>query len=77
LTGKWGDYARPKISEVFLMTHEARKSKAGGKSSSPDKRDDKKHLDDELTRALKDTFPGSDPVEVTQPPPSHYDKDRI
>jgi hypothetical protein len=41
------------------------------------KQAEKKHLDDELTRALKDTFPGSDPVSVTQPPPSHYDKDKI
>lgn len=38
---------------------------------------EKKHLDDELTRALKDTFPASDPPAVTQPPPSHYDKGKI
>jgi hypothetical protein len=37
----------------------------------------KKHLDDELTRALKDTFPASDPPAVTQPPHSHYDKDKV
>jgi hypothetical protein len=34
----------------------------------------KKKLDDALERGLEDTFPGSDPVSVTQPPPSPYDK---
>lgn len=31
--------------------------------------------DDSLTKGLKDTFPGSDPVNVTQPAPSKHDKD--
>ncbi len=31
-------------------------------------------LDDALERGLEDTFPGSDPVSVIQPPPSVYDK---
>ena len=31
-------------------------------------------LDDALERGLEDTFPGSDPVSVIQPPPSAYDK---
>jgi hypothetical protein len=34
----------------------------------------KKKLDDALERGLEDTFPGSDPVSVTQPSPSPYDK---
>jgi hypothetical protein len=34
----------------------------------------KKELDEALERGLEDTFPGSDPVSVTQPPPSPYDK---
>lgn len=33
-----------------------------------------KQLDDALDRALEDSFPGSDPVSVTQPPPSPHDK---
>ena len=33
-----------------------------------------KRLDDALERGLEDTFPGSDPVSVTQPPQSAYDK---
>ena len=33
-------------------------------------------LDEQLDRGLEDTFPGSDPVAVTQPPPSARDKDR-
>jgi hypothetical protein len=33
-----------------------------------------KALDDALERGLQDSFPGSDPVAVTQPPPSRHDK---
>ena len=36
------------------------------------KRRDK--LDDALERGLEDSFPGSDPVSVIQPPPSVHDK---
>lgn len=35
-----------------------------------------KALDDALDRGLQDSFPGSDPVAVTQPPPSKRDKHR-
>jgi len=34
----------------------------------------KQVLDDHLERGLEDTFPGSDPVAVTQPPSSPRDK---
>jgi hypothetical protein len=34
----------------------------------------KKMLEDALDVGLEDSFPGSDPVSVTQPPPSPYDK---
>jgi hypothetical protein len=40
---------------------------------------EKRHLDDALEEGLEETFPGSDPVNVTQPPPSkadHYVKRR-
>jgi hypothetical protein len=36
----------------------------------------KKTLDEALDAGLEDTFPGSDPVAVTQPPPSARDKHR-
>jgi hypothetical protein len=36
--------------------------------------DRKKRLDDALERGLEETFPGSDPVAVTQPPHSPHDK---
>jgi hypothetical protein len=36
----------------------------------------KEALDDELDRGLEDTFPGSDPVAITQPPHSARDKRR-
>jgi hypothetical protein len=34
---------------------------------------EKRHLDDALDEGLEETFPGSDPVNVTQPPPSKGD----
>jgi hypothetical protein len=36
----------------------------------------KKRLDDALDLGLEETFPGSDPVAVTQPPHSPYDRCR-
>ena len=36
----------------------------------------KKAFDDRLERGLEETFPGSDPVAVTQPPHSPHDKHR-
>jgi hypothetical protein len=35
--------------------------------------DEKRRLDEALERGLEDTFPASDPVTVTQPPPSKDD----
>jgi hypothetical protein len=35
----------------------------------------KKPVENALDRGLKDTFPGSDPVNLTQPAPSKHDKD--
>ena len=35
----------------------------------------KKALEEALDLGLEETFPGSDPVSVTQPPPSARDKD--
>ena len=36
----------------------------------------KKTFEEALDRGLEDSFTGSDPVSVTQPPPSARDKDR-
>jgi hypothetical protein len=36
----------------------------------------KKAFDDSLERGLEESFPGSDPVAVTQPPRSPHDKYR-
>lgn len=35
----------------------------------------KDKLDDALNKGLEESFPGSDPVSVTQPPPSRHDED--
>ena len=36
---------------------------------------EKKKLDKELNKALEESFPGSDPVSITQPAPSKPDAD--
>jgi hypothetical protein len=60
----------------------ARQPDAGGFSSDDGDRNGKRRaedrrrerLDEALERGLEDTFPGSDPVSVTQPPGSVYDR---
>jgi hypothetical protein len=44
-------------------------TRSGTKSGDADKR----RLDEALEEGLEETFPGSDPVNVTQPPPSKED----
>ena len=48
------------------------KDPVGKRRDKSEKR--KEALDDTLERGLEDTFPGSDPVSVTQPPHSAFDK---
>jgi hypothetical protein len=48
------------------------KEKAAKRRERVDKR--KEALDHALDRGLEDTFPGSDPVAITQPPHSSRDK---
>jgi len=46
----------------------------GPRSDSKDVKDtEKRRLDQALEEGLEETFPGSDPVNVTQPPPSKGD----
>jgi hypothetical protein len=44
--------------------------------STPKKADDgeKRRLDSALEEGLEETFPASDPVNITQPPPSKGDR---
>ena len=42
-------------------------------ASKGQKSAEKRRLDDALEEGLEETFPGSDPVNVTQPPPSKGD----
>jgi hypothetical protein len=42
-------------------------------SRKPDQQADKDKLEEALEEGLEETFPGSDPVNVTQPPPSKGD----
>jgi hypothetical protein len=50
----------------------------GPRKATPDKAgtaasEEKRRLDDALEEGLEETFPASDPVNVTQPPPSKGD----
>ena len=51
------------------MTDKDHGSDAGKKAA-----DEKRKLDDALEEGLEETFPGSDPVSVTQPAPSKADR---
>ncbi len=46
---------------------------AKGARKETEKDAEKRQLDDALDEGLEETFPGSDPVNVTQPPPSKQD----
>jgi hypothetical protein len=47
----------------------------GGRDSKRRAQEERRErLDDALEQGLEDSFPGSDPVSVIQPPPSVYDK---
>jgi hypothetical protein len=69
LTALGADFATDE--GIFMTKPDAKKEKAKTEEA------EKKHLDDELNKALKDTFPGSDPPAVVQPPHSHHDKDTV
>jgi len=51
---------------------ESRKPHRDDKPHSKDK--EQERLDKALDEGLEDSFPASDPVNVTQPPPSRKDK---
>ncbi len=63
------------------MADTAPKTRSDDKTRSDQMQEDrheareKKKLDDALQEALEDSFPGSDPVNLTQPPPSRHDQD--
>jgi hypothetical protein len=56
------------------MTGPISASKAAKDARKETEKDaEKRQLDDALEEGLEETFPGSDPVNVTQPPPSKGD----
>ena len=44
-------------------------------NTKPAAKSEKRKLDEALDRGLEESFPASDPVNLTQPPPSKPDKD--
>jgi hypothetical protein len=61
-------HANTRRHREAVMTDKDRESEAGKKAS-----DEKRKLDDALEEGLEETFPGSDPVNITQPAPSKAD----
>jgi hypothetical protein len=57
---------------MYPATSHASVSPEQEKAARAEKR--KKSLDDKLDQGLEETFPGSDPVSITQPPPTARDK---
>ncbi len=51
----------------------AKGAKASETKEAETKNAEKRRLDEALEEGLEETFPGSDPVNVTQPPPSKGD----
>ena len=49
-------------------TAKGRRDKEAAKAAHKEK------LDDKLDKALEESFPGSDPISIVQPPQSTYDK---
>jgi hypothetical protein len=58
------------------MEYRNRRPDQADREPQPSEQELKKILDEALDRGLKDSFPGSDPVAVTQPPHSRRDKNR-
>jgi hypothetical protein len=49
------------------------RARSDPKEAKEAKSNEKRRLDEALEEGLEETFPGSDPVNVTQPPPSKGD----
>lgn len=62
----------PRKSAMHPGTRQDPHTAEKGEAARAEKR--KKSLDDKLDQGLEETFPGSDPVSITQPPPTAPDK---
>jgi hypothetical protein len=65
-------YPQNHLNSIGAMTSEDPMSKPGSESNDA-KSAEKRKLDQALDEGLEETFPASDPVNVTQPPPSKGD----
>jgi hypothetical protein len=64
--------AKSRRAEQAFGHQEVRMTGSGSNPKGP-KATEKRHLDEALEEGLEETFPGSDPVSVTQPAPSKAD----
>jgi hypothetical protein len=58
----------------LVRSHQEASMTGSGSDSKGAKSAEKRRLDDALEEGLEETFPGSDPVNVTQPAPSKADQ---
>jgi hypothetical protein len=58
------------------IAEHAREEKKRREAERESEEAQKKKLEKSLERGLEDSFPGSDPINVTQPPPTRSDKKR-
>ncbi|MET0277798.1 MAG: hypothetical protein ABW198_05635 [Pseudorhodoplanes sp.] len=56
---------------------QSRKSETHKSGEKKQDEEQKRRLDKALEEGLEESFPGSDPVNVTQPAPSRQDKDAV
>jgi len=66
------------LAALARMEREIRMAEAESKTKTntkPAAKSEKRKLDEALDKGLEESFPASDPVNLTQPPPSKPDKD--
>ena len=68
------EWNRNRTPQAHESAFERRDAEHGDKGRGDRDAELKDRLDDKLDAALEETFPGSDPISVTQPPPSVHDK---
>ena len=59
-----------------FRTKPSRKTSLATKAKREREEEQKRKLEKSLERGLEDSFPGSDPINVTQPPPTAGDKNK-
>jgi hypothetical protein len=68
---EWTKHRSPRLGQIGFQPDDGDRSRKYDREALR-----KKALDDQLDEGLKESFPASDPVAVTQPAYSPYDRSR-